>query len=250
MKRFDHLQLGMMVLMLAFACCGAFGTAQGAEPVTIWAGPPREKAVALTFDDGPSPIYTPQILALLKQYGARGTFFVIGHKVEKTPELIQAELKDGNEVGNHSFSHPRMPKENQACREQELERTAVDLDLVGCPQASRLFRPPYSAWDERLQSYMAHTGRHMVMWSLDSGDWQGLAAPAIIKNVLSRVKNGAIIIFHDSDEYAKADRHPTVEALKTILPALQARGYRMVTVSELIGCKDSRKRPQPHRQLN
>ena len=116
-----------------------------------------------------------------------------------------------------------------------------------------MFRPPYSAWDERLKSYMAHTGRHLVLWSLDSGDWQGLAAPAIIKNVLGRVKNGAIIIFHDSDEYAKADRHPTVEALKTILPALQARGYRMVTVSELIGCKDSRNSESckgPKRQLN
>jgi peptidoglycan/xylan/chitin deacetylase (PgdA/CDA1 family) len=176
---------------------------------------------------------------LLKQYGAHGTFFVIGHKVEENPELVQMELKDGNEVGNHSFSHPRMTEADQATRERELERTAVELYLAGCPQTSRLFRPPYSAWDERLKSYMAHTGRHMVMWSLDSGDWQGLAAPAIIQNVLGRVKNGAIIIFHDSDETEQADRHPTVEALKTILPALQAQGYRMVTVSELVGCKDS-----------
>jgi peptidoglycan-N-acetylglucosamine deacetylase len=235
-------------VMLLSAACGALGTAWGAEPVTVWAGPPHEKAVALTFDDGPSPLYTPQILALLKQYDARGTFFVIGHKVEQTPELVQAELKGGNEVGNHSFSHPRMPQEDQASRERELERTALDLDLAGCPQSPRLFRPPYSAWDERLKTYMAHTGRHMVMWSLDSGDWQGLAAPAIIKNVLDRVKNGSIIVFHDSDEFAKADRQPTVEALKTILPALQAQGYRMVTVSELIGCKGYCKGPK--RQFN
>jgi peptidoglycan/xylan/chitin deacetylase (PgdA/CDA1 family) len=249
MNRFMRLQLWMVVmLLLVMLCDGALGTAWGAEPVTVWAGSPHEKAIALTFDDGPSPIYTPQILALLKQYGAHGTFFVIGHKVEQTPELVQAELKGGNEVGNHSFSHPRMPQEDQMSRERELERTAVDLDLVGCPQTSRLFRPPYSAWDDRLQTYMAHTGRQMVLWSLDSGDWQGLAAPVIIKNVLGRVKNGAIIIFHDSDEYAKANRHPTVEALKTILPALQAQGYRMVTVSELVGCKNSRKGPK--RQFN
>ena len=72
------------------------------------------------------------------------------------------------------------------------------------------------------------------MWSIDSGDWKGLAAPAIIKNVLSRVRNGAIIIFHDNDESARADRNPTVEALRIILPALKAAGYRMVTVSQLL----------------
>jgi peptidoglycan-N-acetylglucosamine deacetylase len=247
MQRIIPLRLWLILMLLA-VYGGAGGSVWGAEPVTIWAGPPTQKAVALTFDDGPSPVYTPQIIALLKQYGARGTFFVIGHKVELTPWLIHAELKSGNEVGNHSFSHPRMPLENQMSRERELERTSVDLDLAGCPQASRLFRPPYSAWDDRLKSYMAHTGRHMVMWSLDSGDWQGLAAPAIAQNVLGRVKNGAIIIFHDSDEYAKADRHPTVEALKIILPVLQARGFRMVTVSELMGCNDPHKGPK--RQSN
>jgi peptidoglycan/xylan/chitin deacetylase (PgdA/CDA1 family) len=241
MQRFIRLRVGMMVMLLTAYCGGALGTAWGADPVTIWAGPANKKAVALTFDDGPSPIYTPQILALLKQYGAHGTFFVLGEKVEENPGLVQAELKDGNEVGNHSFSHPRMTGEDQASRERELERTAVNLDLAGCPKASRLFRPPYSAWDDRLKSYIAHTGRHMVMWSLDSGDWQGLAAPAIIQNVLGRVKNGAIIIFHDSDEKGRVDRLPTVEALKTILPALQAQGYRMLTVSELVGCKDTRK---------
>ena len=235
MQRLIRLRLWMILMLLAGLCGGARGTAWGAEPVTIWAGPPTVKAVALTFDDGPSPLYTPQILALLKEYGAQGTFFVMGDKVERTPELVQAELKDGNEVGNHSFSHPRMLRQDQVSRERELERTELDLDLVGCPQESRLFRPPYSACDDRLKSYLAHTGRRLVLWNLDSGDWQDLAAPAIIQNVLGRVKNGAIIIFHDSDEYAQADRHPTVEALKTILPALQTRGYRMVTVSELIG---------------
>ena len=118
-----------------------------------------------------------------------------------------------------------------------MERTAIDLDLLGCPQSQRLFRPPYSAYDDRLKTYLAHTRRCLVLWSLDSGDWQGLAAPAIIKNVLSRVRNGSIIIFHDSDEHAQADRHPTVEALRTILPALKAAGYRMVTVSELLHCQ-------------
>jgi peptidoglycan/xylan/chitin deacetylase (PgdA/CDA1 family) len=234
MKRFVHLPWWMLVLLLAIAAGGASGPARGAEPVMVWAGPPQEKAVALTFDDGPSPIYTPQILSLLKRYGARATFFVIGRKVEQNPGLVHAELKNGNEVGNHSFSHPYLTKEDQSSRERQLERTAVDLDLLGCPQKRCLFRPPYSACDERLKFYMVHTGRRIVMWSLDSGDWRGLPAPQIIQNVLGQVRNGAIIIFHDSDERSRADRRPTVEALRTILPALKAAGYRLVTVSELV----------------
>jgi peptidoglycan-N-acetylglucosamine deacetylase len=231
----NRLHFWVILTLLGFFCgLGPPGPAAGANPVTVWAGPTNEKAVALTFDDGPSSIYTPQIIALLKLYQAHGTFFVMGHKVEQTPWLVQALLKDGNEVGNHSFSHPRFPKIAQLSRERELERTAVDLDLLGCPQSQRLFRPPYSAYDDRLKAYLTHTNRCLVLWSIDSGDWQGLAAPAIIKNVLSRVRNGSIIVFHDSDENARADRHPTVEALRTILPALKAAGYRMVTVSELV----------------
>lgn len=244
MPRFIRLRLGLILMLLAVYGGATCGSASGADSVTIWAGPANVKAVALTFDDGPSPLFTPQVLALLKQYGAHGTFFVLGHRVEQNPWLVQAELKDGNEVGNHSFSHPRLLKEDQAARGRELERTEVDLDLGGCPQGSGLFRPPYSATDARLESYVAHTGRRLVMWSIDSGDWQGLPAPAIIKNVLGRVKNGAIIIFHDGDERSQAGRQPTVEALKTILPALQAQGYRMVTISELVGSKEACKRPK------
>jgi len=238
MQRFRRLNFWLIFILLGI-CWGGLGLAWGAEPVTIWAGSPHEKAVALTFDDGPSPVYTPQILALLKQYGAHATFFVLGHQVEENPGLVRAELKDGNEVGNHSFGHPRMTEEDQISREREVERTAVDLDLLGCPQELRLFRPPYSAYDERLKSYLAHTRRCLALWSLDSGDWQGLAAPAIIKNVLGRVKNGDIVIFHDNSEADRADRRPTVEALKKILPALKAQGYRMVTVSELVHLHDS-----------
>jgi len=244
MRLFIRSQIWLILILLGVGLGGrASGMAWGADPPTYWAGDRTEKAVALTFDDGPSPIYTLQILALLKHYQARGTFFVMGHKVEQYPWLVQAELKDGNEVGNHSFSHPRMTKEDQRDRERQLERTAVDLDLLGCPRSPRLFRPPYSAYDNRLKTYLAHTHRCLVLWSLDSGDWRGLPAPDIIKNVLGRVRNGSIIIFHDSDELARADRHPTVEALKTILPALQAAGYRMVTVSELMERHKSQCRP-------
>jgi peptidoglycan/xylan/chitin deacetylase (PgdA/CDA1 family) len=245
MPRSNRLHFWVILTLLGFILgIGLPGPAAGGESVTVWAGAPNEKAVALTFDDGPSPVYTPQVMALLKKYQARGTFFVMGHRVEQYPGLVQALVKAGHEVGNHSFSHPRLTKTGQLSREQELERTAVDLDLLGCPRSQRLFRPPYSAYDDRLKAYLANTRRCLVLWSLDSGDWRGLAAPAIIENVLSRVRNGAIIIFHDSDENAQADRHPTVEALRTILPTLKAAGYRMVTVSELLKGRSPQCRPR------
>lgn len=205
----------------------------GAEPV-IWAGESTKHAVALTLDDGPSPLFTPKILALLKQYQAHATFFVLGRKVEKYPGLVQAELRAGHEAGNHSFSHPYLTESSQFTREKELERTDMALDRLGCPKKGRLIRPPFSAFDDRLTTYIAHKQQHLALWSIDSGDWQGLGSEAIVKNVLTRVKNGSIVIFHDSDEKDQADRTPTVEALEVILPALKAEGYELVTVSELV----------------
>jgi peptidoglycan-N-acetylglucosamine deacetylase len=233
MKPFLHL-LSTLLLVGSFIA-GSVPPAWGAEPAAIWAGPGQERAVALTFDDGPSPRYTAPILTLLNHYEAHGTFFVLGRKAEETPELVRALLKAGNEVGNHSFSHPRFTKTDEITRELELERTTLNLDLLGYPNTGRLFRPPYSAYDSRLVQYLSHTRRKLVLWSVDSGDWRGLKAPAIVKNVLSRVRNGAIVIFHDGDETGRANRHPTVAALAQILPALKAAGYRMVTVSELLG---------------
>lgn len=206
----------------------------GAQGV-ITCGGSSQPAVALTFDDGPSPCYTPQILALLKRYQARGTFFVLGRKVEEHPGLIKAMLAAGHEVGNHTYSHPHLLRLNHLTRTLELERTRLALDLLGCPRHTRIMRPSYSEYDQRLVSYLGHTGQKMILWDVDSGDWRGLAAPSIAGNVLSQVKQGAIIIFHDSDETDQADRNPTVEALRIILPALQKAGYRMVTVSELLG---------------
>jgi peptidoglycan/xylan/chitin deacetylase (PgdA/CDA1 family) len=223
--------VGFLVLIIL---AGAVAPVLGGQPATIWCGESCRHAVALTFDDGPSPLYTPEILALLKQYQAHATFFVMGSKVEKSPWLVRAMLQEGHEVGNHSFSHPRLTATDQPSREWELEATSLNLDLVGCPRKHRLIRPPYSAFDNRLISYAAHTGRELVLWSLDSGDWKGLDQAAIVKNVLTGVHNGSIIIFHDSDEKSQADRRATVEALKVILPVLRAAGYRMVTVSELV----------------
>ena len=120
------------------AAAGLPGSAWGAEPVTVWAGAPTEKAVALTFDDGPSPTYHPPNHGLAQTVPGPRHLFCHGAQGGANPRLVQALLKDGNEVGNHSFSHPRMTKEGQISRERELERTSMDLDLLGCPQSQQI----------------------------------------------------------------------------------------------------------------
>ena len=234
MRRILNLQIALGLLLLLLILPGRPGPVSAAEPVTVRAGLSSEPEVALTFDDGPSPLYTPQILELLAQYRAHATFFVLGCKVEKYPWLIKEMLRRGHEVGNHSFSHPHLPETGQAARERELETTRLDLDLLGCPCQHKLIRPPYSAFDARLVAYAAHTGRQVILGNIDSGDWRGLDAGTIVQNVLTRVRNGAIIYFHDSDENDRQDRTPTVEALRTILPVLNYRGYRLVTVDEVL----------------
>jgi peptidoglycan-N-acetylglucosamine deacetylase len=195
-------------------------------------GSPAARRVALTFDDGPSP-YTRQIMARLNRHGARGTFFVLGKHAAQYPGIIRALLSHGHEVGHHSFSHIRFPQADRTAWPIELGRTQAELALLGAPD-SGLFRPPYSHYNQDLLKFLGHLNKRLVLWSVDSGDWRGLSAPEITATVLHRVHNGAIVIFHDSDEYGRADRGSTAAALEIILPALKSRGYEMVTVSELL----------------
>ena len=125
-----------MVLVL-LAALALNGSARADTPVTITCGKNSKHAVAITFDDGPSRRFTPQILALLQQYQAKATFFVLGEKVEKYPDLIKAEMGGGHEVGNHTFSHPHLLKTDQMARERELERTELELELLGCPTSGK-----------------------------------------------------------------------------------------------------------------
>ena len=233
--------LGLALLLALLLLAVRPWPATEAEPVVIWGGPPTVKQVALTFDDGPSPHYTPEIMMVLHHYRAQATFFVLGEKVEKYPYLVHALLGAGHEVGNHTFDHQRLTKIADPGRENEVERTAVDLDLLG-DRTSRWIRPPFGSFDEHFQAYVAHTHGRIVLWSIDSGDWRGLGRDTIVKNVVNRVRPGAIVIFHDSDETGKVDRRPTVEALKLIVPALQRMGYRLVTISQLVA-GDSAPRP-------
>ncbi|MFD0672676.1 polysaccharide deacetylase family protein [Cohnella sp. GCM10027633] len=201
----------------------------------IWEVPTKEKVIALTFDDGPDPNDTPTILDLLSQYDAKATFFVIGKRVEQYPHLVIRETMEGHEVANHTYNHPYFNQRvsNDRIR-SEMERTnEAIIQVTG--QKPHLFRPPGGCYNEQLVRVSKNLNYQIILWSWhqDTEDWNTPGVHKIVSKVLNNAHNGDIVLFHDYVEGATQ----TVAALKLILPELKKRGFRFVTVSELLTYK-------------
>ncbi|MDQ0917682.1 polysaccharide deacetylase family protein [Paenibacillus sp. V4I5] len=195
----------------------------------VWEITTDEKVIALTFDDGPHPEYTAQILKLLKQYEARATFFVVGNKVKRFPDVLNQTLREGHEIANHTYSHAYLSKKNNIKKEiNQTEELIYDTTGRRC----LLFRPPGGFYNERLVAAVRAEGYKMIMWSwqLDTKDWSTPGVNTIVNRVLKNAKNGNIVLFHD---YIEGPTQ-TIAALKIILPELKSRGYQLVTVSQLL----------------
>jgi peptidoglycan/xylan/chitin deacetylase (PgdA/CDA1 family) len=191
--------------------------------------PSAGRTVALTFDDGPSE-NTAGIVEALRRDGARGTFFVLGRAVERAADALRAASAAGHEVANHSWSHPRFEELADDEIHDELERTAT-LILAETGERPRVLRCPYGSGEDRAATVAAQTGlgEAVVHWSVDPEDWSSPPPQTIVERVLTDVHPGAIVCLHDG-----RGRENTVEALATIVPALVADGYALVTVSELL----------------
>jgi peptidoglycan-N-acetylglucosamine deacetylase len=182
-----------------------------------------EDEAALTFDDGPSPTQTPAILETLERLGAKATFFEEGRHVRGHEALMRQILALGDEIGNHSFHHPVDPGEGELASTQTAIREATGF--TPC-----LFRPPYGELDRKEKSAAQANGLQLVFWTLDSEDDRHPGVGAIRARVLRRTRPGSIVLLHDGG------RHPeTVAALPAIVEGLEARGLRLVTVTELLG---------------
>ncbi|KJK60081.1 polysaccharide deacetylase family protein [Saccharothrix sp. ST-888] len=196
----------------------------------VHAGP---KELALTLDDGPSPTYTPQVLAVLRQYGITATFFVIGANVEKNPDILRQVVAAGHRVGNHTWSHPDLGTLSEAQVRSEIERTSEIITRVGRVRPPTLFRAPGGHFTRTSMAVCASLGLNPVAWSVDPVDWSRPGTQAIVDRVLSAAKPGSIILNHDgallspgeSEVGGFADRSETVAALKTYLPRLIDAGY-------------------------
>lgn len=181
-----------------------------------------EKKVALTFDDGPDPKVTKQILEVLARHDAKATFFMLGSRVEYYPELAKAVMEAGHELGNHTWNHPDLTKLNADRVRKEIANTSKIIEEVTGEQA-KSFRPPYGAVN---QSVRAQTDLPVTLWDVDTLDWKHRNANKLLEIVKGNVKDGSTILMHDIHQ-------STADGLEDVLNYLEAEGYTFVTVSEL-----------------
>jgi peptidoglycan-N-acetylglucosamine deacetylase len=191
----------------------------------------KEKLVAFTFDDGPDPIYTPQILDALAKYKAKATFFVIGTEAERYPNIIKRQATEGHELANHTYRHHFRDNFSSNKLKEELDKTSEVIQQIS-GQTPTLFRPHSGFYNDTIVHTAINSGYQVILWSWhqDTKDWRRPGVGAITKNVVSDTKPGDIIIFHD----AGGDRTQTVKAVINILDILYKNGYKCVTVSDML----------------
>ena len=214
MKRF-------VCLLLVLALLSVLGFSALAEV------PP--KRIALTFDDGPHEAYTAEILAILNEYGIKATFFVVGQNAKEYPKLVKQAAEAGHEIGNHTYTHPKLKEQNAESFSCELEKTRVVIEEI-TGVSPILFRPPEGFREGVIKTVAKEQGYQMVLWSVDTEDWRGLSASQIENAIMKDVKDGSIILCHD---YVVGNSH-TPEALRRVIPQMLEDGYEFVTVSDLV----------------
>ena len=192
-----------------------------------------EPLVALTFDDGPHPEFTPRILDLLGERGARATFFVVGRAVRRHPEIVERAVREGHAVANHTWDHPSMPLLSARGRRLQIRWTEEVL-----PKGSaRLFRPPWGHQSLASRITAWREGLPVVAWSAMAEDWLDDSADRLLARLRAGLRPGAIVLLHDAlyetIDPTHRDRSATVEALSRLL-AESAGVHRFVTVPELV----------------
>lgn len=179
--------------------------------------------IALTFDDGPHPYYTEQLLDGLKERGAKASFFVLGKQAQAYPDLIKRMQEEGHLVGNHTYSHMQLGKNNREAFKAELVKTSEVLsELTG--EEVQYVRPPYGSWDKGFETELM---MFPVLWTVDPMDWCSDDVAGIVRKVTKKSKENSIILMHD--EYKSS-----VTAALQIVDILQEQGYEFVTVDEIL----------------
>ncbi len=182
-----------------------------------------EKKIALTFDDGPHPVYTPLLLDGLAKRKVKATFFITGENAEAYPELVKRMQEEGHLIGNHTYSHIQLTRENRDKFKGELKKTNEIIEEI-TGQGVPYVRPPYGSWDK---SFEKELNMIPVLWNIDPLDWCCHDASCVIRKVESAAGEDAIILLHDS--------YPsTVTAALQIVDDLQKQGYMFVTVEEIL----------------
>jgi peptidoglycan/xylan/chitin deacetylase (PgdA/CDA1 family) len=213
---------------------------------TVVAGPADEREVALTFDDGPNPPYTDRILDVLREEHVRATFFVVGRAVAADPATARRIVREGHAIGNHTWDHPHMLVLSRPAMRAELRRTD-DAIFKAAGVHTRLMRPPFGARDFAVIDEAKAEGYQVVMWSVPlPKDWELPGDATIAARVVDNVRDGSIIVLHDGNRGLSCgprppaqppsvcDRGQDVAATRRIVDTLRARGFRFVTIPELL----------------
>jgi len=195
-----------------------------------------EKVVALTFDDGPSPVWTPRILDELKKANIKATFFMLGEHVARYPEIARRVAEEGHEIGNHTYDHHVLLYYKTDELEKELkDAERIILKVTG--QHTKYFRPPKAWLTTQEKKEIEGLGYKIVLWSLNSKDWVTFDDKYIVKYILKNIRPGDIILFHDSGGVFSTeggDRDETVRTIPLLVDALTKKEYRFATLTELL----------------
>ncbi len=202
----------------------------------LFGGNPTLPEIALTFDDGPDPPYTNEILAVLKQYNVKASFFCVGRHATEHPELVKQEFDAGHTVAIHSWNHVNLPTYSAAAIDKQLGDTSDSLKKITGVQPG-FFRPPYGAYNSVVLAQANKMGLTTFLWNDVASDWLLPGSSVISARVINAARYGSIILLHDGDgdHYNPiASREQTVRALPTIITTLRARGYRFVTLDQMV----------------
>jgi peptidoglycan/xylan/chitin deacetylase (PgdA/CDA1 family) len=202
------------------------GTNRMSDTVKIYGVDPKKPAIALTYDDGPHPTVTHDILDVLEKYDSRATFFVVGSRVSWNEDSIKRATKLNCEIGNHTYNHTILTSADNSKIASEIAKTNnIVKNISG--KAPEIMRAPGGSFNSRVKN---NVGMPLIQWSVDTLDWKSRNANSVIASVKNNAKDGSIILMHDL--YGS-----TAEATKTIVPWLVNEGYQLVTVTELMQLK-------------
>lgn len=203
---------------------------------TVYKGIVNEKVVALTFDDGPSSIWTPKILDELKKANVKATFFMLGKHVEEYHAIAKRVAEEGHEIGNHSYSHHIIISQKSDNLIKEIKDTEKIIQTV-TGKTTIYFRPPKAWITNKERAKIESLGYKVVLWTLNSKDWVTFDDKYMVSYIIKNIQPGDIILFHDSGgafSIEGGDRHETVRTIPLLIEKLQREGYRFVTISELL----------------
>lgn len=193
----------------------------------------EELVVALTYDDGPNPPFTNQLITLLERFQIKATFFVTGEKASEYSDTVKLLVCAGHELGNHSYSHQKMIWKTPSFIQSEINKTDQILHKMGVKNKIN-FRAPYGLKLLVLPYILSKLGKQNILWDVDSKDYQESNPEVIANNVVENVSPGSIILLHDGSAEGRSDRSVTITATEILIQKLQAQGYKFKTVSELI----------------